>query len=655
MWELFERYTAPKYLIKIIAITALYFVLAKFGLSLASETKQITLVWPPTGIAIASLVLFGIEFWPAVALGAFLANITTSEPFSVALGITLGNTLEAVVAAFMLKVLGFNRNFLKIKDVVLFIVFGVILAPTISATFGTTSLVLGGIGSWETYPINWFNWWVGDAVGCMVVAPAVFIWSRVKTFKLTLQEYLEGIGIMGIVFFLGLLFFTGTFPNFPFAYQVQFKYVMFPFLLWASYSFKQRGSTLAVLMVSAVGIWGAVTGSGPFITRDDEQTLLFLDTFMAAISLTFLIFSAIVHEKDLAEAKITARERRFRSLIENSSDGIVLVDSFGTILYASTSVERILEYKPEDLLKTNGFNIIYKEDIKATREKLVELLRNPGVTLKLNNRLVTKSGKVRWMEAEGINLLNDPDVSGIVINFRDIEDRMALDKVRNEFVSLSAHQLRSPLSIIRWYVEALIKDQKVTDPVRSYLTEIFKAVMNMNETINLLLDVSRFELGRVHITSAPVALPQTIQTLIKDKNLEITSKGLIITTAFRDVPEILGDEKLIKVVIENFLSNAIKYTPKGGKIHISLIPQEHNILFKITDTGIGIPLDDQSRIFTKLFRGSNVKSVSPGGLGLGMYLVKLIVDLVGGTIRFESEENIGTTFFVEFPKKTKII
>jgi len=467
---------------------------------------------------------------------------------------------------------------------------------------------------------------------------------------------LEGLILFSFVALSSVAIFTGTFRVIPYALQNQFKYLIFPLLIWAAYRFKQKGSTLAVLVIIGIAVWGAITGSGPFIVSGNpEQTLQFLGVFAVAISLTFMIFSVIIEERDNAEETLSASERKFRNLIENSADAILMVDTSGIISYASESVKRVLGYTSDELIKTNGFKLVYDEDVKITRDTLESIVKNPGKTFSVQNRLILKNGKVHWMEAEGTNLYNDPDINAIIINFRDINERKQLDQVKTEFVSLSAHQLRSPLAVIRWYTETLIKAKDFPKNLKSYLMEVYSATLAMNDTVNLLLDVSRFELGTVQITGTEVELPKIILDVVNSHESAALSKAIKISDTTKEkIPEIIGDAKLIRVIIDNLVSNAIKYTPEAGKIEVNLVPQANNILFKIKDSGIGIPVEDQPKIFTKLFRGSNVKKVEPSGLGLGLYLIKLIVDLKGGKIWFESEEGKGTTFFVEFPKEVKM-
>ena len=158
----------------VVAVAAVYFGAAKLGLTMALVAEQVTAVWPPTGIALAALVLFGIRLWPGIALGAVLANLTAHEPLAVACGIALGNTLEAVLGAYLLRrLVEFRASLARIKDVFGLIGLAAGLSPIVSASIGVTSLCLGGVQPWDRYGSIWWVWWQGDAMGDLVTAPVL--------------------------------------------------------------------------------------------------------------------------------------------------------------------------------------------------------------------------------------------------------------------------------------------------------------------------------------------------------------------------------------------------------------------------------------------------------------------------------------------------
>lgn len=353
-------------------------------------------------------------------------------------------------------------------------------------------------------------------------------------------------------------------------------------------------------------------------------------------------------------------EKWLKALVANGSEVIILLDKEGIILYASPSVEKILGYKPEQLMGRDIVKMMSSQDMLKISAVVKNLVENPGKRSIFQARLIKKDLTVTNMEGNASNLLTDPSVGSIVVSFQDINERLRLDQARTEFISLSAHQLRSPLSVIRWGIESLATDEPLSEGSKKNLSDMYIATLNMNETIGTLLGVSRFELGTVSVIQGDVNFPVIISEILADKKHQISDSRILIKQLFPpNFPEIQGDAKLVKVVIENLISNSLKYTPPGGVIEINLTsgegegPQRDKVLLAIKDSGVGIPADERDKIFTKSFRGSNVRKSVPGGLGLGLYLVRLIVQMLGGKIWFESEEGKGSTFFVEFPKGSK--
>jgi integral membrane sensor domain MASE1 len=178
--------------ITIFLTAVIYFYAAKLGFTMAFTAQQVTLVWPATGIALTALLLFGFRVWPAITIGAFLANVTTHEPVLTALGISVGNTLEAVAGAWMLKrFVDFNPGLQRLKDVWGLILFSGVLSTMISATIGVTSLCLGGVQPWDSFDLLWFIWWLGDAGGLLVVAPVLLVWGTPPYGKIAFKKILR--------------------------------------------------------------------------------------------------------------------------------------------------------------------------------------------------------------------------------------------------------------------------------------------------------------------------------------------------------------------------------------------------------------------------------------------------------------------------------
>lgn len=284
------------------------------------------------------------------------------------------------------------------------------------------------------------------------------------------------------------------------------------------------------------------------------------------------------------------------------------------------------------------------------------------ITVKDNYFCKDKTGRVFPIAFVVESLLKEDHIIGAVILLRDITLEKEVDRAKSEFVSLASHQLRTPLSIINWYTEILLDNDvgAVTGKQRKSLSEIYHATQRMVELVNALLNVSRIELGTFIIQREPVEMVKLAQDVLHELEPAIIKRALVVDRHWgKTIPPIHGDPKLLRIVIQNLITNAIKYTPQGGKIDIALsldrreIPpnkkQQKVLLLTVSDTGYGIPRSQQSKIFTKLFRADNVKERETDGTGLGLYIVQSIITHSGGSIWFESEENKGTKFFVTIP------
>ncbi len=243
-------------------------------------------------------------------------------------------------------------------------------------------------------------------------------------------------------------------------------------------------------------------------------------------------------------------------------------------------------------------------------------------------------------------------VIGVSVISMDITKERQIDKAKTEFVSLASHQLRTPLSAINWYAEMLLDGDagKLTAEQKDYIKEIYRGNQRMVELVNTLLNVSRLELGTFVIEPQPTDLKLLSEEVVKEQLVGINEKKLSFTATYADdLPQVNVDPKLMRMIFQNYLSNAVKYTPEKGKIKLSMTWDKKGILFSVEDTGYGIPKCQQEKIFQKLFRADNVKSMDTEGTGLGLYIVKEIMDEVKGKAWFESHENKGSKFYILLP------
>ncbi len=290
------RSPPPKEILIGLAVCAAYIVAGKLSLRLASVHPSATPVWPPTGIAIATLVALGLRFWPYIFAGAFLVNITTVGSVLTSIGISTGNTLEAVIASFLVIRFANGRHaFESTRDILRFAFYVIAIGTPVAATFGVTSLALGGFASWSDYGLIWRTWWLGDAAGALIFTPFLLLWTSKARWHWTSRQLLELSVIFsctlltaGIIF--GPLFHTHI-RNDP------WTFLAIPFLVWAAFRFGTREATAIIVLLCTVEVIGTVHGYGPFVRETTNHSLLLLQSFISLKALMILIFAAEVSER----------------------------------------------------------------------------------------------------------------------------------------------------------------------------------------------------------------------------------------------------------------------------------------------------------------------------------------------------------------------
>ena len=240
---------------------------------------------------------------------------------------------------------------------------------------------------------------------------------------------------------------------------------------------------------------------------------------------------------------------------------------------------------------------------------------------------------------------------------RDIAHVRKIDKAKTEFVSLASHQLRTPLTSVSWYTEMLLSGDAgiFNEKQKEYLSEIYTGNRRMIDLVDDILNTSRIDMGTLLVNLKIVSLSKIAESVLTELAPLLLEKKLVIKKGFEaKLPKIKADPELIRIVFQNIISNALKYTPAGGSIAIGMKRQNSHVLIEISDSGYGIPEKQKSRIFTKMFRADNIRSKDTDGTGLGLYIVRAIVKQHGGRVWFESEENKGTKFYVSLPANLRI-
>lgn len=377
--------------------------------------------------------------------------------------------------------------------------------------------------------------------------------------------------------------------------------------------------------------------------------------------------------RETLEKKVLARTKdleqirsKNEAILTSIGDGLVVVDKEGKISYINKSFEEMLGWKSQEIIGKSMVEVVPREDLHGKgvlfKERiLTQVLAGKKFVADLTNPFYyIRKDKSRFPASSIVApVVLNKKIVGAVEVFRDITKEKEIDKAKTEFVSLASHQLRTPLSTVNWYSEMLLTGDvgEVTIEQKKYLEEIYNGNRRMVDLVNTLLDVSRIELGTFVVESKPTNITKLAQSVIDEHKLQIDKKKIKFSFLFeKNIPLIQADPKILLMVIQNILSNAVKYTPESGKVEVSLsLDNKNSVVLKISDTGYGIPKNQQDKIFTKLFRADNVIGKDTEGTGLGLYIAKSIVEQTGGKLWFESVENKGTKFYATLPlKKVKM-
>jgi class 3 adenylate cyclase/integral membrane sensor domain MASE1 len=279
------------YAAKVAGLAGAYYGAAKLGLNLAFETTSVTAVWPPTGIALAALVLWGYRLWPGVALGAFLANSWTGIPLYAELGIALGNTLEALVGAWLLhRVASFKPSLDRVRDVIALVLLAGGVSTAISASIGVGSLLLAGEIDGGELPSVWRTWWLGDMAGVIVVAPALLVGVTHWPFRQVPGRPLEAALVALLLVGVGTLAFSQS---------TGLTFLVFPPLIWATLRFWQPGAAVGSLLLAGVAVTFTAQDLGPFSGRSPDEQLLLAQAFVGVAGLTALLLAERERLRDL--------------------------------------------------------------------------------------------------------------------------------------------------------------------------------------------------------------------------------------------------------------------------------------------------------------------------------------------------------------------
>jgi PAS domain S-box-containing protein len=657
---------------QVLLLALVYFAAAKLSLFAAIPPGYATPIWPPSGIALAALLLWGERLWPAIWLGSFAANVSVEGSLLTASVIATGSTLQAyAIATLVRRALAVPRRFMRVREVVVFVALvasGAVIAPTVALLPLATihPLPPGELGS------NWWTWWQGDMCGMLIFAPLVLSWTE-RGISWTAPRLLEAVIFAALLMAAGDIVFTAGFGR---------TFVLVPFIVWAAFRFGQREVTTTSAAVCAMALWYTLRSeTGPFAGLPRNESLLLLLVFVSTVVVTGLMLCAVLAQLGTAREELETRvrertallaesERRFRLMVESVVDyAIFMLDPRGHIASWNPGAERIKGYTAAEIIGEHFSRFYPPEEIaKGKPQWELEVASREGRVAEEGWRL-RKDGSLFWAS---VVLSAVRDEKGTLLGFakvtRDLTERKAVEaemvrakveaeranESKSQFLANMSHELRTPLNSLLILAKLLADNvgQNLNEKQVRFAQTIYASGMDLLALINDLLDLAKIESGAVtalNVGPTPLEdikkeLERLFRQVALEKKLEFS-----IDIAPGLPPFIRTDATRLKQILKNLVANAFKFTPRGS-VRLRIAPRGRDaVAFSVSDTGIGIAPDKQKIIFEAFQQADGSTSRQYGGTGLGLSISRELARLLGGGLHLDSTPGKGSTFTLVLP------
>jgi PAS domain S-box-containing protein len=649
-----------RYAVRVVLLAATYVLAGRLGFTASAIHPVVSSAWPPSGVALAALLLMGTRFWPGIALGAFFVNLTAGIPPLAATGIAVGNTLEALVAAWLLtSFAGFRLPLERLRDVFALVVLGAIASTPVSATIGVTVLTLSGGATGISLGTLWLAWFLGDAIGILLVTPLILTWVTSARLHPSARDSIEASVLVAV-----LVAFTAALFQTPFSYV----YAIFPVTIWAALRFGPRGAATASFIVSALAIGYTVRGVGPFALSTAVNNLFQLDTFIALLALTTLILAAAIAERRAAESALRRSRQQHQDVVHYASVGVLRTDTEGKILLANPALASILGYDgPEQLIGRDMASDVYWD--RTQRSAIVTRFESVGEVTPLEVQWKRADGSPIWVDVHGRLVGDGPDGTSyfegfifdltgrnnLELQFRQAQKMEAVGRLAGGV----AHDFNNLLTVIASCTEFVLGDPTLPDEHRNDLGEVKKATDRATTLTRQLLAFGRTQVLRPSTINLNDRLAELFPML---KRLFETAIEIRIEPA-PGLWAVRADPGQIEQVLLNLAINARDAMPDGGTLtfgtenavviaerptsdqEYTMKPGDY-VLLRVRDSGVGMDEETQRKIFEPFFTTKEIGK----GTGLGLATAYGIVKQSGGYIKVRTAPGKGAEFLIYLPR-----
>jgi integral membrane sensor domain MASE1/signal transduction histidine kinase len=593
----------------------------------------VTPVWAPTGLALASVMLFGARVWPGIAFGAFAANATSDVGVLTAGAIAVGNTVEAVAGAWLLRRVGeFRPSLRRVRDVMGFLLAGAFASTAIAATVGTTALLVAEDLSADAYRSTWFLWWFGDAIGALIVAPLLLAWLAPPRRDVRRQHLVEGLALLTVLVGVSLLVFSAD--------RWEYPYVIFPFLVWAAVRFDLRGAASANFVVTAIAVWATVDGSVLIEGATPTETVQILQALIAVVGISMLLVAATIAERAEAQSALAGSLSLLEATLDAAADGLLVVDLDGRMVRYN---QRFVDMWgiPPDLVDAGSdeaarrFVLDQLADPPSFLARVRELYARPHE--ESTDELLFKDGRVveRYSRPQRLGAR----IVGRVWSFRDVTATRQAEVLRGRFLDMAGHEMRNPLTAIAGLAGALADGEDTLDVAtqRDYLGRIRDRVGELDELIGALLLASRADAGRLEPKVAALELLEHLRTIASDHD-DVSVSGADVLA--------VGDAEYVRNMTANYLTNAAKYGLPPITIEVAAVGSWAEVA--VVDRGPGVPPELAGDLFERFSPARAALNPRAPGTGLGLWIVRELARAQGGDVWYDQRSD-GTRFCYRLP------